>query len=162
MSSSRDHESVRSYIDRYLKDNGYSADGYEDRRFKVSVGKFVLNFPNPGKLPYHDLHHVVSGFGTGLVGEAEVSIYELRGGCPTNLILFLCLGSIAIGLVLSPARVVRAWKTVKGTRTLYASPVPYRELVEMNIADLRSSLDIPRGGFSSGVEVEKGALSGDL
>ncbi len=32
----------------YLADNGYNLDGYTDRRFKVSVGPLVLNFPNPG------------------------------------------------------------------------------------------------------------------
>ena len=150
MNFSSEDESVGLHIERYLKESGYSSDGYEDRRFKVSVGKLVLNFPNPGKLPYHDLHHVVSGYGTRLVGEAEVSVYELRGGCPTLLILFLCLGSIAIGFVLSPVRVLRAWRTVKGTRTLYASTVPYDRLLEMNIADLRSSLGIPREGFANG------------
>src|SRR5688572_8857886 len=118
MNSERDPDSVAAHVNKYLTDNGYSTDGYTDSRFKVSVGPLVLNFPNPGKLPYHDLHHVVSGYDTGLVGEAEESVYELRGGCPTAIILFLCLGSIAIGAVLSPRRVWRAWRDVRGTSTL--------------------------------------------
>ena len=150
MSSEIDPDIVGARVQAYLADNGYNLDGYTDRRFKVSVGPLVLNFPNPGKLPYHDLHHVVSGYGTGLVGEAEESVYELRGGCPTTLILFLCLGSIAIGAALSPRRVWRAWREVQGTTTLYASTIPYETLMEMNIYDLRTQLNIPPSGFGTG------------
>src|SRR5690349_8355026 len=110
MRSDEPGQKVSERVEQYLRDSGYSADGYEERRFRVSVGPLVLTFPNPGRLRYHDLHHVVSGYRTGLVGEAEVSIYELRGGCPTKLILFLCLGSIGIGTLLSPRRVVKAWR----------------------------------------------------
>ena len=149
MSFSDTDEKVRTSIQQYLAKSGYSTDGYEDRRFRVSVGRLVLNFPNPGRLPYHDLHHVVSGYDTGLVGEAEVSIYELRGGCPTILILFLCLGSIAIGCVLSPKRIIKAWRAAKGTSTLYASTVPYEKLIEMNMIDLRRLLNISPGGIGS-------------
>ena len=41
----------------------------------------VYDLPNPGFLPWHDLHHVATGYGTGLIGEAEISAYELRAGC---------------------------------------------------------------------------------
>ncbi len=146
MNSEAGAETVASHIERYLTRNGYSADGYVDRRFKVSVGPIVLDFPNPGKLPYHDLHHVVSGYGTGLIGEAEVSAYEMRGGCPTAMILFLCLGSIVIGTVLSPRRVLRAWRDARGTATLYASAIHYETIVGMDIYDLRARLNIPRDG----------------
>ncbi len=143
---------VSARIEKYLRDSGYSIDGYKKARFHVSVGRFVLNFPNPGRLPYHDLHHVVSGYGTGLVGEAEVSAYELRCGSPTLLVLFLCLGSISIGSLLSPIRVVRPWRNARGTRTLYDSPIVYKELKEMGICDLRASLNIPAEGWGNGTK----------
>ncbi|MEQ1922961.1 MAG: hypothetical protein ABL952_10685 [Pyrinomonadaceae bacterium] len=154
MSFSTTDEKVGAYVRQYLLESGYSSDGYADHRFRVSVGPLVLNFPNPGRLPYHDLHHVVSGYGTGLIGEAEESIYELRGGCPTILILFLCLGSIAIGCFLSPKRIIKAWRATKGTSTLYASPIPYETLLEMNMIDLRRSLNIAPGGIGTGAEKE--------
>jgi len=147
MSSEVESRKVETFVNVYLKDNGYSADGYEDRRFKVSVGPIVFDFPNPGRLRYHDLHHVVSGYGSGLRGEAQVSAYELRGGCPTFLISFLCLGSIAIGAVLSPRRVLQAWQKAGGTHTLYSSKIPFRELMQMDIEELRRSLNVPANGF---------------
>ena len=147
MNTDNETQKVGWLIRKYLDDNGYQVDGYIDRRFKISVGFLVLDFPNPGKLPYHDLHHVVSGYGTGLIGEAEVSAYELRGGCPTAMILFLCLGSISIGSVLSPRRVWRAWRIARGTSTLYDSSIPYKQLLEMDVHDLRGCLNIPERGF---------------
>ena len=162
MSFDQSNKKVGAYVERYLAENGYSADSYEEPRFKVKVGSLTLNFPNPGRLPYHDLHHVVSGYGTGLVGEAQESVYELRGGCPTNLIRFLCFGSIAIGMLLSPAAIIRAWRQTKGSKTLYDSTIPYAALLEMDIAELRILLNIPQYGFGRTAETEGANNVGEL
>lgn len=147
MSFDVNNTKVQTYLDKYLVDNAYSAENYQAPRFYISIGRIILNFPNPGMLHYHDLHHVVSGYGTGLVGEAEVSAYELRSGCPSFLIFIFCIGSICIGLALSPVRVLKAWRIAKGTHTLYRSSIPYQTLIGMEIADLRLSLNIPPRGF---------------
>ena len=138
---------VKTLRDKYLAENSYNAEDYDAPRFYISVGKLVLNFPNPGKLRHHDLNHVVSGYGTGLIGEAEISAYEVRCGFPSSLILFFCIGSIIIGLGLSPSRILRAWRAAKGAQTLYRSSIPYEELLEMDVVELRRVLKIPDGGF---------------
>jgi hypothetical protein len=140
---------VRSGRERYLAESGYSETTYSDPRFVIGIGKLNLTFRNPGKVHYHDLHHVVSGYTTGLVGEAEVSAYELRGGYHTFMIWFFSIGAVGIGLFLSPRRVIRAWRLARGARTLYDSPIPYDDLLEMELIDLRSMLNIPAGGFRS-------------
>ena len=75
---------------RYFEATGFGVAAYEARAFRVRVGPLTLPFPNPGLLPLHDLHHIVTGYGTGLVGEAEISIYELRTGCRSPIVFFLC------------------------------------------------------------------------
>lgn len=140
-------ENVRTARDRYLTESGYGLETYTDPRFTIGIGRLELTFRNPGKVHYHDLHHVVSGYKTGLVGEGEVSAYELRGGYHTFMIWFFCLGAVGIALLLSPRRVATAWRRAKGSRTLYDSHVPYEELLEMKVEDLRSMLNIPAEGF---------------
>jgi hypothetical protein len=144
---SYESEKVRAARDRYLHVSGYSAESYSDPRFSVAIGRLTLSMSNPGKVHYHDLHHVVSGYSTGLVGEGEVSTYELRAGCPSLMILVLCLGASAIGFVLSPRRIIKAWRCAKQTRTLYDSLISYETLLEMDVVELRRSLNIPVEGF---------------
>jgi len=132
--------------DRYLAVNSLSTESYGARRFPIYVGRRPVYVPNPGFLPWHDLHHVVTGYQTGLVGEAEISAYELRAGCKSVMVFILCLGAILIAMFVAPRRVVRAWRLAKGARTLYRTKVPYETLLEMKVADLRASLGLPREG----------------
>jgi hypothetical protein len=136
-------ETVRSGRDRYLAQNSLTADSYTAPGFPIYVGKWRVRLPNPGLLRWHDLHHVVTGYGTGLIGEAEISAYELRAGCRSAMVLLLCVGAITFGMFVSPRRIIRAWRRAKGTRTLYYTDIAYDQLLEMNISDLQRHLGIP-------------------
>jgi hypothetical protein len=134
--------------DRFLSHYGYSTDGYEAPGFAIHLGPLTLNTPNPGLLPYHDLHHIVTGFPSGLVGEAEVSAFELRVGCGSFFVGFLCVSSIAVGLCLQPKRIWRAWRQSRGRRGLYHSPIPLDVLLAMPLEELRQQLLIPIEGLA--------------
>lgn len=139
--------SVRTLRDRYLRETGYTIESYTAPRFKIMIGKRAITINNPGMLAYHDLHHVVSGYKTGLIDEGRVSAYELRGGSHLAIIFLLCIGAITIGAFFSPGKVWKAWKSARGTSTLYASTIPYERLLDMDIGELRASLNIPAAGF---------------
>lgn len=139
-------ETVKDSRDRYLAENSLNLESYTAKNFPVYVWKWTIYFPNPGFLHFHDLHHVVTGYGTGWIGEAEISAYELRGGCRSVIIFILCLGALLIGMFVAPKRIRRAWKQAKGTKTLYYTEIPYEKLLEMSVADLRAELGIERGG----------------
>jgi ubiquinone biosynthesis protein Coq4 len=140
-------ETVRVRRDRYLAENSLSTDSYTARRFPIYVGRRPVYLPNPGYLPWHDLHHVATGYKTGLVGEAETSAYELRSGCRSFFIIILCIGAMLIAMFVAPRRVLRAWRTAKGTRNLYRPNVSYDSLLDMTVGELRDMLGIPLQGF---------------
>ena len=141
-------ETVREARDRYLAEHGLDVSSYDSPTFTIHVGPWPLRLPNPGFLPYHDLHHVATGFGSGFVGEAEISAYELRAGCRSALIHLLCIGAIAGALFVAPRRVLRAWSGARGARTLYYSDLPYETLLGMTVAELRHHLRLPAGGLA--------------
>jgi hypothetical protein len=143
-------ETVRAGRDRYLADNSLTLDSYAERGFPVYVANRVVRLPNPGLLHLHDLHHVVTGYGTGLVGEAEISAYELRAGCRSLMVYLLCVGAILCALFVAPGRVVRAWRRARGARTLYYSTTPYETLLDMSVAELRRHLNIAPQDSSDG------------
>jgi len=122
-------------------------DTYSDEGFLLHFGRFKVRTMNPGLLPVHDLHHVATGFGSGLVGEAEISAFELRAGWGTPFILTLCLGAVAIGMILSPRRVIHAWRASRGARSLYRMEMPYDRLLAMPVGELRRLMSLPPEGL---------------
>ena len=88
----------------------------------------------------------MTGYRTGLIGEAEISAYELRAGCGSVMVFILCIGAILFAMFVAPRRVWRAWRRAKGARTLYHSELPYETLLEMSVADLREHLGLPQEG----------------
>ena len=140
-------ETVRAGRDHYLAENSLSTQSYTARRFPIYLASRPIFLPNPGYLPWHDLHHVATGYKTGLVGEAEISAYELRSGCRSIFIVILCVGAMMIAMFVAPRRIMRAWKSARGTRNLYRRDVPYDSLLEMKVEELRDMLGIPREGF---------------
>jgi hypothetical protein len=138
--------------DRYLADNGFDVAGYRAPTFQVTVFWRTWTLPNrPARqraVPRHDLHHVVTGYGTDLVGEAETSAWELRGGINSLFLWCFKLGAITIGLVLAPGRVVRSFRRARGQRTLYADPAAYEDLIAMSLGELRARLGVPEDGLS--------------
>jgi hypothetical protein len=143
-------ETVRAGRDRYLADNSLTLDSYNDQGFPIYVGKSFIRLPNPGLLHLHDLHHVVTGYGTGLVGEAEISAYELRAGCRSFMVHLLCVGAILCAMFVAPRRIVRAWRRARGASTLYYSTIPYEALLDMSVAELRRHLNIAPEGAPGG------------
>jgi len=141
-------EKVKVGRDRYLAQNNLQLSSYTNRKFPVYFFKWPIWLPNPGFLPVHDLHHVVTGYKTGLVGEAEISAYELRGGCGSVMIFMLCVGAIFFGVFVAPKRIWRAWRNSRGAQNLYRSAIPYETLLEMTVGDLRQQLGVPRNGLA--------------
>jgi hypothetical protein len=102
--------------DQYLRENGIDEDGgYARKWVRIKLGPVPVLFPNTtgrrAALLPHDLHHVATGYGTTLVGEAEIGAWELASGCRHFYAAWILnLGAVVIGLFLAPRRVVRAFR----------------------------------------------------
>jgi hypothetical protein len=141
---------VREARDAYLLRNGFTTEAYRARTFQIDLLGVTWTLPNPKArqrvVPLHDIHHVITGYGTDIVGEAEQSAWELMGGITTWVLWLFKLSAITFGLFLAPRRVFRALRRARGQRTLYREPPPYDALLEMRLGDLRSSLGVPLEG----------------
>ena len=136
--------------DRFFAANGFSVRDYEAPTFTLQILGVPLKFPNIASrkrvVPYHDLHHVLTGFGTDWIGEAEIGAWELRAGCNSFIAYFLNGGGVIIGLFLSPRRVWQAFRRARRQRTLYRDPLPYECLLQMTVGEVRKRLGIgPQG-----------------
>jgi hypothetical protein len=137
----------------YFRQRGFPADGGSSARwvrYPLFGGHIVL--PNVKSrqraLPLHDLHHLVTGYDTSWRGEAEIAAWELAAGCHGYVAAWvLNLAAFAIGVVIAPRRLWRAFVRGRASTTLYRHHWSDRYL-SMRLAELRELLgvaDAPHG-----------------
>jgi hypothetical protein len=150
---------VREGRDAYLAENGFSLESYVAPTGKISarLPGFTLRIrvPNPAArrraIPLHDLHHVVTGFGTDVVGEAEISAWEMQRGFgaiglyPRALIVL----ALVAGLLVAPRRTLRAWGACRGECSLYHERIAYDRILSMRIGELRAMLGMREEGLAT-------------
>ena len=154
---------VREARDAYLAENGFTIEGYDAKWTDASFLGIRFRVLNTQRhrvgIMIHDLHHVVTGFGTDLVGEGEISVWEARRGLRA---LGAYVGSIVIsgalmGFVLSPRRAIEAWRASRGGQSLFplctlekgAFETGYDVLLSKKVGDLRRELGVADGGIAA-------------
>lgn len=148
--------SVSQALAAFLSENGFTTEHYNEPTFPVTVFGINWRIPNPDShkvaIRFHDLHHVVTGFGTDLRGEAEISAWEIRrgvGAFPGFYVKGLVISIALFGLIHSPLKTVAAWRRAKSeTPLLKICLQRYGEILDMNVGELRALYDLPTGGIA--------------
>jgi hypothetical protein len=142
--------------DAYLAENGFTVAAYEDAWTQASLRGLSIKIPNTPHhrwaIRLHDLHHVATGFGTDLTGEAEISAWEARRGLRgLDLYVSAIVSSLALtGLAFAPRRVRSAWDAAeRGTTLFNEKQLDYEALLRMSVGELRELLGLPRAGIAS-------------
>jgi hypothetical protein len=98
----------------YYSANGLPPDGGIDEAWvHAKIGPIPFAFPNSDSrralVPYHDLHHMVTGYRTDLAGEARVGAWEIGSGmrAATGVVLDLLVWGFVV--VAQPRSVFRAF-----------------------------------------------------
>lgn len=137
---------------------GFPADGgYNDRWIKVRYLRFPVWLPNVESrrraVPLHDLHHILTEYGTTWRGEAEISAWEVSsGGLGRSWAgWILTLMNLAQGLVINPRGVYAAFMRGRQTKNLFGRDFDER-ILSKTVGRVRSSLKLnaqlrpPRSG----------------
>lgn len=144
---------LRKGRDRYLEDNGFSMSEYSSPTFVFYLFGRKLTLPNPPSrrraVALHDLHHLLTGYGTDLAGEAEVGAWELRTGCNTPFLWMINLTAVVGGVFVAPLRTWRAFRTAAGQRSLYVDGRAAEAVLNLTIAELRAQLGVPARGHTA-------------
>ena len=118
----------------------------EDDWFRIQVGgrlRPVLPlFGLKRAQALHDLHHVLTGYGTSLREELRLAAWELgSGGCAWTVAYWVDrIAATLLGLVCTPATTVRAFRRGLGERNLYGRARD--EVLARDVEDLRAELGI--------------------
>lgn len=147
---------VRRARDAYLAENGFTVDAYDAKWTDGSFLGVKLSVPNTRKhrwaIMRHDLHHVATGYGTDMIGEAEISAWELRAARELGIyVSSIVLGGALLGAFRAPRRTLEAFRAGKDVRFLYRGPdsdEEYDALLNLTVGQLRALLGVPEDGIA--------------
>jgi len=100
-------------------------DWYKGHFIYLKLGPLKIPFipilRRSGPVVLHDIHHMLTGYGTDWRGEVEIAGWELAsGGCRWHLLYWVDrLLGFAFGLVTVPAVALRGFRAGRGRRNLY-------------------------------------------
>lgn len=130
----------------YFEANGFGEDGgYSKPTVTVTILGIPLSFPNTeGRkkaVVFHDMHHVLTGYQTSNLGEAEIGAWELGSGCTTYPVAWV-LNTLALtmGMVQRPGRVFRAFIRGRHSRNLYGRDA--ESLLDREVGELKAELGL--------------------
>jgi hypothetical protein len=144
MSSMQTMEAARA---DYYRTNGFGNDGGDSLDWvPLTFWRFTIKIPNTKArkkaVKIHDLHHIVTGYRTNLRGESEIAAWELASGCRRMPAAFvLNLAALAIGAVIAPRAVLRAWARGRATQNLYTHDT-VDALLPMDVDAVRTTLGL--------------------
>ena len=137
---------VREARARYFAENGFDEDGYQRRFVKLQLGPLPVWIVNTQSrvrsVRLHDVHHVLTGYRTDVLGEGEIGAFELGAGCADHFAAwYLNLNAVAIALPLGPAALRRAFARGRRSRCLYDREWD-EALLDESVAGLRRRLPV--------------------
>jgi hypothetical protein len=99
-------------------------DDFKSHCVRVYIGCLLTPVPNiPARKKYimfHDLHHIMAGYGIDRVGESEISAWELGSrSCRKPIISIMNLFALSTGFILEPKRVITAFYRGCRSKNLY-------------------------------------------
>ena len=113
-----DECTLNQAIDLFYQKNGFGpiVGDREPLTVGVYTGCQIVPMPNIGlrhkSLQYHDIHHILTGYTVGRIGEGEVSAWELGTGSMFShpILGIMNLIALSTGFFLAPRRMLHAYK----------------------------------------------------
>lgn len=131
----------------YLKQFNLGDGGYNDKSFTLPIiARLSITLPNiknrRDAVRYHDLHHVLTEYETGYIGEAEIGAWELASGCGKYYSAWILnISAFLYGLIICPKRVYRAYLRGRKCKNLYHG-FEYDQILTVSIGEMRRVLEI--------------------
>ena len=117
-------ETVRQARQQYFEKSGFNEETYSDRWVRLPIGPCAIYLPNPSSrkrcIPRHDIHHIVTGYGTDWVGEFEIAAWELGAGCGRYWFAWMAnFQAVMLGALFHWGRIVKAFAWGRRESSLY-------------------------------------------
>ncbi len=132
--------------DLAYKLNGFPADGgvSKNRWSPIAFGGFKVYLPNfrwrRKAIPFHDLHHILTGYEFSPEGEFQMAAWEFAAGrYPSIYATLFCIPLVGMGAFLIPKKQFTAFVRGRRSRTLYHE-YDYDETLRRLVGEMRSEI----------------------
>ncbi|MBO9701743.1 MAG: hypothetical protein J7604_16170 [Sporocytophaga sp.] len=122
------------------------SEDFKSHCVRVYIGCILAPVPNVSArkkyLKFHDLHHIMAGYGIGRVGESEISAWELGSrSCRKPLISIMNLFALSTGFILKPKRVINAFYRGCRSKNLYylSETMSDQEIDRLNLDEVKKN-----------------------
>lgn len=141
-------QTPRDLIEKFYADYDLGTDGGQNSSsVKIVLTKKIhFYFPNfdarRKAVVKHDMHHLLTGYSAGtIIGESEISAWEVASGCKKYWPVFLIdTSGMMLGLVINPIRILKAFSRGRKTRNLYHDLMPDEQALDTPVSELKSLL----------------------
>ncbi|MES2205598.1 MAG: hypothetical protein V4525_02240 [Pseudomonadota bacterium] len=137
---------IREAQKRFFSENGFPINGgYSARRWvPIKFGQLKFYLPNfkwrQQAIPYHDLHHILTGYACTLTGEMQIATWEFAAGhFPNCFATAFCLPLVGLGAVVVPKQTFAAFVRGRKSHTLYSVTIT-DDLLNMPVETMRQKL----------------------
>jgi len=138
----------------YFERNGFGpSGGYDANWVRFKIGVLPVAIPNVQArvraVRIHDLHHVVTGYDTDLMGELRIAAWEVGGGCGGFVAAWvLNLWGLFLGLFYDAAAMRDAFVRGRRGENLYHEPFD-DALLASTVGATRARLAVPAEAVAS-------------
>jgi hypothetical protein len=144
-----EQQTPRELLQQFYIDNNLGLDGgQKSSSVKIELTpNFNFYFPNfdarREAVIKHDIHHLLTGYDTSIIGESEISTWEIASGCKKYWAAFLIdTSGVMVGLPFSFPRVFKAFARGRRTKNLYHDIFSNETALDMKISELREVLNL--------------------
>lgn len=137
---------VQQWMQDFYREKLFADDAESARWIFIRLGFIKIPFPNLKQrreaIWLHDLNHLLTGYDTSWTGEGEIAAWELASGFPKNLWIGYVYPPMTflIGLLISPRKVVEAFRKGLGQKNIYKLQLERKTLEQLKIAELKRLL----------------------
>lgn len=145
-----EHKTPQEILIDFYKENNLDDDGGQGSpHVRIEITKqLVLYFPNfearRRAVIKHDIHHIVTGYpASTLLGESEISAWEIASGCKKYWpAFFLDTSGVMIGILINPIKVLKAFARGRRTKNLYHEIISNETALNTEIRKLQQLLKL--------------------
>lgn len=135
---------VEEALELFNRENRFNNEAYFKPWGTVKIAGIPIPFPNPqarrNLVHLHDLTHILTGYDVDWIGEGEIANWEVASGLLGKSLLawFYVPITFTIGWLISPKKMVAAFREGCGQRSVYDLEIPRDQLMKMTLSDVRS------------------------
>lgn len=150
MTNEIENKTPRQILEKFYIDNHLPLDGGQTSPFaKIQLNKyFAIYFPNfksrRKALIKHDIHHLVTGYpASSLIGESEISAWEIAAGCKKYWAAFVIdTSGLLIGVPFHFYNILKAFARGRRTKSLYHDILSNDTALDMTVIELQQFLHL--------------------